>query len=66
MAITVILGSNTRCEILSNPVNGRVAHEGTDVGSVATYSCESGYTLSGEAERRCRSDGSWSQGHREL
>lgn len=54
------LGSRTRCQILSNPKNGRVEHGGTDIDSVATYSCQSGYVLDGLSQRRCASDGTWS------
>ncbi len=30
------------------------------VGTVATYNCTSGYTLSGDTTRTCGSDGQWS------
>ena len=39
--------------------NGMVCYNGTIAGSVATYTCDSGYVLMGTAERMCRSDGQW-------
>ena len=39
--------------------NGQVCYNGTIAGSVATYSCDEGFTLTGSAERTCRSDGRW-------
>ena len=38
---------------------GRVDYDGTTLGSVATYQCDSGYSLSGNVQRVCRSDGNW-------
>ena len=42
------------------PGNGRVNTSTGNVGDVARYSCDSGYTLSGTAERTCQADGQWS------
>ena len=47
------------CGDLSNPVNGRVVLQLTTEGSVATYSCNKGYKLSGSSTRTCGSDGAW-------
>ena len=38
---------------------GLVLYNGTAEGAVATYQCNTGYTLSGNAERVCQSDGNW-------
>ena len=44
-----------------NPSNGRVdTGGGTSFGDVARYSCDTGYTLNGPAERTCQADGQWS------
>ena len=32
---------------------------GTFFGDVARYSCDTGYTLNGPAERTCQADGRW-------
>ena len=32
---------------------------GTSFGDVARYSCDTGYTLNGPAERTCQADGRW-------
>ena len=40
--------------------NGNVTFTATIFDSVATYSCNSGYTLTGDASRRCQGDGTWS------
>jgi hypothetical protein len=42
------------------PTHGSVAAAMTTFSSVATYSCASGYTLSGSSTRTCQSDGAWS------
>ena len=39
--------------------NGLVCVTGSEVGSVATYLCNDGYTLEGGVERMCESDGKW-------
>ncbi len=42
------------------PVYGRVTAPKTTVGSMASYTCTSGYVLQGSPTRTCGSDGSWS------
>ncbi len=49
-----------QCPALSNPTNGRVSVPSRAVGSRATYSCNTGYTLSGFSSRSCLSNGVWS------
>ena len=44
------------CPTLSNPENGRVTVNTRNVGSVATYTCNSGYTLFGAEMRMCAQD----------
>ena len=42
------------------PRNGHVdTSAGTSFGDVARYSCDTGYTLSGPAERTCQANGLW-------
>ena len=49
------------CGTLSNPTNGNVAlvNGDTQYGAIATYSCNSGYTLNGTTDRQCLSNGQW-------
>ena len=40
--------------------NGKVVtSNGTTFNSTATFTCDSGYTLSGSQTRRCGADGNW-------
>lgn len=55
---TLIIG--TSCSSLSNPVNGAVNVPSREIGSVATYSCDTGFNLVGAETRVCRAGGSWS------
>ena len=42
------------------PTDGSVdTSAGTSFGDVAKYSCDTGYTLSGTAERTCQAEGIW-------
>ena len=49
-----------QCPALSDPENGAVSTTGTGVGDTATYTCNSGYELSGSDTRTCQSNGEWS------
>ena len=49
------------CSPLESPSNGSVSiPDGTAVGSIATFSCEIGFELQGEATLQCLDTGSWS------
>ena len=48
------------CGTLTAPTNGTISFTTTTFGSTATYSCNTGYTLSGGSIRTCQSDGTWS------
>ena len=49
-----------KCGSLSSFNSGRVSVTTYAAGGIATYSCYSGYTLSGSPTRTCLSGGSWS------
>ena len=49
-----------RCEILVAPGNGSVLQTGTNTGSFAIYNYNSGFTLVGNRQRICQSNGIWS------
>ena len=48
------------CGELLDPSSGEVEFTSTLLGSVASYSCTSGYELMGGANRTCSTDGVWS------
>ena len=48
------------CSQLSDPANGTVRWTGLTNGSLAVYSCDKGYQLSGDRIRTCMSNGMWS------
>ena len=44
----------TACSSLPLPANGGISYtSGNSIGSVATYSCNSGFTLEGSSTRTC-------------
>ena len=48
------------CGALPNPTNGQVdTSSGTTSNRLATYSCYTGYAITGESRRVCRADGRW-------
>ena len=52
--------SAVNCGPLTNPDNGQVdTSNGTTFGSTATYTCDTGYTLSGSQSRTCGADEMW-------
>ena len=55
MSVTVV-----DCGSLPRPANGAVSLTNTTYNSVATYSCNDGYNLMGDATRTCLASGSWS------
>ena len=53
------------CSDLTAPTNGMIGYDmetmnARPVNTVATYTCDTGYTLNGGITRTCRSDGEWS------
>ena len=50
------------CGDLADPMSGTVSLSDTSrlSGTVATYSCDVGYSLSGDSERTCQGSGMWS------
>ena len=48
------------CPGLSNLNNGAVLAIGNDVSDTATYTCSTGYVLTGIAIRTCQADSNWS------
>ena len=52
--------SEIDCGVLINPANGEVVAFVTTFNSTATYSCNTGYTLTGDDMRTCLETGLWS------
>ena len=51
----------TACDQLNDPSHGSVSTpDGIVFEATATYSCESGFELEGEATATCQADGTWS------
>ena len=48
------------CSPLTDPTNGQIDTPSITFGSVATYSCDNGYRLSGQSMTICQADGTWS------
>ena len=49
------------CGVLTDPSNGAVdTSSGTTFMMTATYTCNTGYTLTGDTTRTCGADGQWS------
>ena len=48
------------CGALTDPANGSVSASPTTYGSIATYTCQTGYGLVGTSPRTCQADGTWS------
>eukprot|EP00118_Oscarella_pearsei_P002855 m.11939 g.11939 ORF g.11939 m.11939 type:complete len:2352 (+) comp23692_c0_seq4:198-7253(+) len=48
------------CASLPTPLHCSTSGNSTATGATVTFSCNSGYTLSGSSSRTCQSDGSWS------
>ena len=49
------------CDSLTSPGNGTVTHPGQPIYmSIATYSCNTGYVVEGQATRTCQANGTWS------
>jgi len=51
--------SASSCPRLSNPSNGRVVFTSVRIGSIAKYICNYGYSIDGNAYRKCMSSGEW-------
>ena len=48
------------CGSLTSPPNGQVTVSTTTFNSLATYACNTGFTLEGNMQRTCQDSGFWS------
>ena len=55
-----LINKAVECGSLTDPDNGQVnTLSGTTFESTATYTCDTGYALSGSQSRSCGADGNW-------
>nr|XP_040565063.1 sushi, von Willebrand factor type A, EGF and pentraxin domain-containing protein 1-like isoform X2 [Lepeophtheirus salmonis] len=55
-----IFDVDQNCELLMDPVHGKVHQTGRNLGDRAIYTCTNGWEIVGVEERVCQSDGHWS------
>ncbi|XP_064386228.1 complement receptor type 1-like isoform X2 [Halichondria panicea] len=62
MTLCANLVVSLTCMSLPPPTNGGISYSNMTLGenTVATYTCDTGYTLNGGSTRTCESDGMWS------
>ncbi|XP_034243418.1 uncharacterized protein LOC117646517 isoform X1 [Thrips palmi] len=60
---TCVLVAEVECPAPENPVNGRAIYTRQAYNSVVSYECNYGYSLVGDATRKCGADRRWS-GHK--
>ena len=58
--IVIAVNRVQMCEELNDPLFGTVSYSGMEPGTVAEYSCNPGYLLSGDRTRTCLDPGMWS------
>ena len=58
---TIVSYSALDCSNITSPSDGSVSYSnGTAYRSVATFSCNTGYTISASTARTCKADKMWS------
>ncbi len=61
VAIVLVFPAVVTCPALTNPDNGVVTLPNNNLESTATYTCDNGYTLTGDTTTRtCQANGMWS------
>lgn len=61
LSVKIVLSRNVvhNCGALEDPENGKVSFDFTTFESVATYTCDSGFDVSGDSSRTCNGTGQW-------
>lgn len=57
---TALVTIEELCESLAAPLNGSVDDSTRTIGTVANYSCDDQFLLSGDVQRTCLVNGTWS------
>ena len=60
MAFYIVPAAVRECPSLTSPTNGRVLISSRSSGGTATYTCSTGYTLTGSSRRTCQTNRAWS------
>ena len=55
-----LIDSVVTCQTLRQPSNGLITSSGSSVGSIATYTCNTGFRLKGSPLRLCTQSRAWS------
>ena len=58
--VSLCAAADLLCPVLPDPLNGEVNVSSRIISSIASYTCNDGFTLVGEEERECMADGQWS------
>ncbi len=56
----IISNTVVTCPVLTPPTNGALSTPILNYLTIATYSCDTGYVLTGSAARQCLATGQWS------
>ena len=59
LSFSLVHTEDVACPQLQSPMNGAVSVDDLSVDSVASYTCDTGYLLTGPAMRTCGGDGQW-------
>ena len=54
-----VIHAAVQCPVLGDLTNGSVDYSARTVGSIASYTCNAGFTLEGSASRKCKQNGKW-------
>ena len=59
IAVVYVYFFLTECSTLQDPDHGSVTFDSLEYQSVATYSCDKGFVLSGQEQGTCQASGKW-------
>ena len=59
LANDLVIHAAVQCPVPGDLTDGSVGYTARTVGSIASYTCNPGFTLEGSASRKCRQNGKW-------